>query len=139
MKKLENIFKSKLSEMFNPNDLAYQSSDFVKKLSSVRSVDNVTDEIPDSELDVILQLKNAIHENDDEVHLEFDDGNNIKLDINIVKYMFANFSDEQIINGLESFEALSEMMDELFDVIYLDDEVEDELEDTFGEDESDAN
>lgn len=124
MKKLDNILKEKLTEMYNPNDLAYQSFDFVKKLSSIRKVDNVTGEIDKTDVDVISELKNAIHENDDEVHLEFDDGTTVNLDINVVKYMFANYSDEQIIEGLSSHEALQYMMDELFDVIYLDDEVD---------------
>lgn len=125
MKKLDTILKNKLTEMYNPNDLAYQSFDFVKKLSSVRKVDNLTDTVDKDETDVIHELKSAIHDNDEEVHIEFDDGTNINLDINVVKYMFANYSDEQIINGLSSYESLEYMMDELFDVIYLDDEVDD--------------
>lgn len=129
MSKLDKILKAKLSEMYNPNDLAYQSYDFVKKLSSIRKVDNVTDKIDDTELDVISELKNAIHENDDEVHVEFEDGTTVNLDVNVVKYMFANYTDEQIVDGLSSHEALQYMMDELFDVIYLDDEVDEEDDD----------
>ena len=134
MKKIEKIVKEKITEMFNPNDLAWRSDDYVKKLSSVRKVDNVNpQEKEDDEFDVIQELKTAVIDNDDEVIIEFDDGKGIKLDINIVKYMLANFTEQQIICGLESMESLQGMMEELFDVIYLDDEVEDEIEDIIGD------
>lgn len=127
MNKLDKMVIEKITEMYNPNDLAYQSTEYVKKLSSVRNVNNLDDSEP--ETDVIQELKQAMIENDDEIHLDFEDGEDIKVDINIIKYMFANYSEEQILICLQSKESFHEMMEDLFDVIYMDDEFEDEEDD----------
>lgn len=134
---IKQIIDKKLSETFNPNDIAWgPSSDFMAKLHKARHVDNVTGEKDDSILDAIQELKNAIIENDDEVDIEFEDGKFIRLDIEIVKYMLANFSDEQIYSSLESHESLTDWLHVLYDVIdKLDDEeVEDKIETALGKD-----
>ena len=116
---IENIIKEKISEMWNPNDLAYQSNDIVEK---IHKVNNMKDHIQESTQDIIQELRDAVMGNDGEITVEFEDGEEIHLDVDIVKYVLENFEQDQINFAFESWDNLVEILDDVFDVEYLDGE-----------------
>lgn len=130
MKKIQEIYNNIINETFNLNDIGWDNSkEFLQKIHKVHSADDYEE----SALNPIQELKVAIAENDDEVDIEYDDGRFIRLDINIVKYLVANFSDEELFWALDSYESLTNMLEELYEVIEADEEVADSIEDIIGD------
>lgn len=120
IKNIQELVEERIQEVFNPNDFAKEySRRFMQSLHDIREVDPF-DECDCDEIDPIEfmeELKRMVHEEDDEIEIDFQDGGSVVLDVNIAKYMLANCTMEQITDAAQSKENMASLMYQLFNEI----------------------
>lgn len=133
---INDIHKKLLNEMFNPNDMSWEySQDFMKRLHKGKQIDNVGDEDDSDDEDGCIdpvefmeELKRAVHEEDDEVEIEYASGEKIVLDINVAKHLLANTTAEQLVFAAENPTYMHELLRTLYDeIISIDKESAEEI------------
>lgn len=114
-KKLDAIKEQMIQETYNPNDFAWEySREYVAKLHRVVPTNpfNAMPLNPEDteEFEFIQELKFAVHEEEHEVEIEYEDGNSIILDVEVVKHLLANCSTEQLLWAKESSENMTSLL-----------------------------
>lgn len=124
--KFDEVLGNKLEELFNPNDNSAEFSNrFMQALHKPKDFNPFDLETYDGEevehstdpMEFMEQLHRAVHEEDDEIEIEYETGEHIIIDVNVAKHILANCNAEQIClaatHPVEMHQLLSRIFDEI--------------------------
>lgn len=92
----------RIEETYNPNDNASEyTDDFIKNLLKARRFDpfNVEDSDGIAPAEFFAHLRDFVYSRDTELHIQYEDGKAIIIDVTVAKHMLANYSAQELETG----------------------------------------